>query len=272
MVSYETKIRTAARYVKKHLTNTPRAAIVLGSGLGTLVQPDNAKSIAYKNIPYFPQTTVPGHEGKLIIGELAGHAVLVLRGRKHYYEVADKPHGMRAVVFSVHVLAELGIPYFIATNAAGGLNTSFAVGDVMLISSHISFLPNPLMGRQLSDVAERFVPLHDAYDEQLRSFARGKGVREGVYLALSGPSYETPAECLAYRKLGADAVGMSTVPEIIAARSRGMTCFAFSLITNKIAKNGMNNTSHDEVKAVLASEHTRKHAEAVLLCVLKRIA
>lgn len=275
MKDYEKKVQEAVDFLKDKVENV-EFAIVLGSGLGDLAKEiQNAQEIDYKDIPNFPQVGVEGHEGKLIIGELEGVKIIALKGRKHYYEVADQPFGILQVVFPVHVLASLGIKNYFVTNAAGGLNPAYKVGDIMIIKSHFSFIPNPLLGRKMDfqtiDQKEilRFQPMNNAYDEKLRELLASsdfkENVHEGVYVAVTGPTYETEAEAIALRDgIKADATGMSTVPEVIVAKNRGMNCVGFSCITNVIAKDGTNATNHEEVKAILGSEDVRNKLVSVV--------
>ena len=279
--NYEDKVNESAIIIKHVLGffnrgswQPPEFGIVLGSGLGDIANEiKGAKTIPYEHIPNFPRTTVQGHEGKLIYGNLEGVPVIGLKGRKHFYEAADEPfnNGMLQVLFPVHVLACLGVKNYFATNAAGGLNTEYNIGDIMIINSHINMIPNALLGRQHKfkrvngEDTWRFQPMNDAYDTQLTSLLCKAAyeicidTRIGNYLAVTGPTYETKSECLAFRDgLGADAVGMSTAPEVIAARNRGMKCVAFSCITNKIANDGTNATNHEEVKAILDSSEVRQ--------------
>ena len=260
---YVHQITGAVDFIRRQLPESfkPKVAIVLGSGLGELsrlIEP--VAEIPYTHIPLFPTPTVPGHEGKLIAGMLSGVPILGFKGRKHYYEVAHLFRPMNHVVFPVHVAANLGCKLYIATNAAGGLNPEFHIGDVMMLRSHISFfLPNPLLGPHHDfNGNEYFQPLADIYPEKLRKLFRGedKTIHEGVYAAVTGRTFETQAECLMLRTLGVDAVGMSTVPEIIVARNRGMATFATSIITNIIAADGTNATNHEEVTAILKSKQT----------------
>jgi purine-nucleoside phosphorylase len=271
--NYEKKVKQAADYIRKLLKNTPEFGIILGSGLGDLADSiNNPIIINYKDIPNFPTTAIPGHEGKLIIGELNGVSIIGLKGRKHYYEVADEPlnSGILQVIFPIHVLAELGVKNCFVTNAAGGLNSNYKVGDIMIIKSHINIIPNPLLGRYKifttinNKAVERFQPMSQAYNKELREllkkagFDNKKNIHEGTYLALTGPSYETEAECIAFRDgLKADAVGMSTAPEVIVAINRGMKVVGFSCITNVISKEGINATNHEEVKSILESEEVK---------------
>jgi purine-nucleoside phosphorylase len=268
--NYELKVSQASTYLDNVLgKRKPAFGLTLGSGLGDLANLIDEKiEIPYAEIPNFPTTTVLGHEGKIISGKLNGVELICLKGRKHYYEVADEPfnNGILKVVFPIHTLANLGVRNYFATNAAGGLNLNYHIGDLMLIKSHINMIPNPLLGRMKDfktidgNSIERFQPMNNAYDSKLgelfiKSSFGIEGIASGVYLALTGPSYETEGECLAFRDgLFADAVGMSTAPEVIVARNRGMNTLGLSCITNIIAQNGENATNHEEVKAILESE------------------
>lgn len=269
--NYEAKVAGAVDYIRDRLGNyKPVFGVVLGSGLGDLADSiEGARVIPYGEIPNFPTTTIPGHEGKLLIGRLGGVPVIGLKGRKHYYEVADEPfgNGILQAVFPVHVLAGLGVGNYFVTNASGGLNPDYKVGNIMVIHSHINLLPNPLLGRhhdfkRVNDGEKvwRFQPMNGAYDPSLRIMLRQAGsaherhVHEGVYLAVTGPTYETEGESVAFRDgLKADAVGMSTTAEVIVARNRGMRVVGMSCITNVIAADGTNATNHEEVKAILES-------------------
>lgn len=267
--NYEVKVAEAADYVRDKLgDHKPVFGVVLGSGLGDLADSiEGATVIPYGEIPNFPTTTVPGHEGKMLIGKLEGIPVIGLKGRKHYYEVADEPfnNGILQAVFPVHVLADLGVENYFVTNASGGLNEDYSVGDIMILRSHINLLPNPLLGRhhdfsRVDGAGQvwRFQPMNGAYDSELTEMLRKAGsaheghVHEGVYLAVTGPTYETEGESIAFRDgLKADTVGMSTTPEVIVAKNRGMKVVGMSCITNVIAADGTNATNHEEVKAIL---------------------
>lgn len=264
MDPYVKKIKEAAEYIRTKFpvpTFSPKVALTFGSGLRKLAQLIKpVATIPYSEIPHFPHPTVPDHEGTLLAGTLEGLPVLGFKGRKHYYEVADQPRAMDQVVFPVHVAANLGCKMYIATNAAGGLNPTFYIGSLMVIRSHISFfLPNPLLGKHhdFGDNLE-FQPLHAAYTKDLRDLFKSldPAIHEGVYCATTGKTYETQAESLLLRKLGADAVGMSTIPEIIVAHNRGMQTLGISIITNVISADGTNATSHEEVTAILNSQNT----------------
>ena len=258
---YVAQVNQAESFIRKKIGSknfSPNVALTLGSGLNKLADLiDPVVKIPYKDIPHFPISTVPGHEGTLIAGYLEGVPVLGLKGRKHYYEGADQRSPMDIVTFPVHVAANLGCKLYIATNAAGGLNPDFKVGDLMLITSHIGlFLPSPLTGPQHDfGTNDLFQPQSGEYDAALRKIFKrlDPTICEGVYVAVTGRAYETQAECLMLRKLGADAVGMSTVPEIIVATNRGMKTLGISMITNVIAKDGTNATNHEEVMKILNS-------------------
>ncbi len=226
----------------------PRVGIILGSGLGGLVDHiDKVAEIAYADIPGFPVSTVAGHKGKLIFGMLGGVKVVAMQGRFHYYE----GYTPLQVVLPVRVLKFLGIEYLFVSNASGGINPSFRVGDLMVITSHVNFIPNPLIGPNIEELGPRFPDMTDAYDPALIAKAEkvaselGISLRQGCYVGLTGPSYETPAEHRFYRSGGGDTIGMSTTPEVIAARHMGLTVFALSVITN-VAFTGEKAT-HEEV-------------------------
>ncbi len=242
--------QTAAAHLKKISPLRPALAIVLGSGFHhALTELRVAKKISYAKIPGFPKPTVSGHAGELYFGHLGQTPVLVLSGRAHFYE----GHEMERVTFATRTLAAFGITDLLLTNAAGGLNKKFRAGDFMALTDHINFMgTNPLRGPHQKDLP-RFVDLTKTYDQKLREhlFKAGKNARlklqRGVYLAVSGPTYETPAEIRAFAKLGADAVGMSTVPEAIVARQCGLRVAGISCITNLAAGISKENLSHAEV-------------------------
>jgi len=240
----------AARVINGVAKLRPTLAIVLGSGFhGLTSRLDVQARVPYAKIPGFPQPGVPGHSGELLLGILKGTPVAVLSGRAHYYE----GHDLATIAFGVRTMVASGITDLLLTNAAGGINKRFRPGDLMLLTDHINFMGvNPLRGPNLPG-RERFIDLTQAYDPELGSLmkaaARRVGVklRSGVYLAVSGPSYETPAEIRAFGRLGADAVGMSTVPETIVARQCGLRVAALSCITNLAAGVSPNPLSHAEV-------------------------
>ena len=248
-------IGEAADFLRGLVGPVPRVGIVLGSGLGRLAaRLEGARRIPYAEIPHFPATTVQGHQGELVCGTLGGKRLLVQSGRFHLYE----GHSAETVVMPVRVMAELGVGTLILTNAAGGVRRTFSRGALMMIADHVNLtFRNPLIGPVLSG-EERFPDMSEPYDAGLRSLARevarerGIALEEGVYLQLLGPTYETPAEVRMAERLGADAVGMSTAVEVIAARARGLRCLAFSTITNAAAGITGERLSHTEVMEVAA--------------------
>lgn len=232
----------------------PEIGMILGSGLGALAdQIADADYIPYPELPGWPVSTVQGHQGKLVIGELEGKNVLVMQGRAHYYEGYDMP----LVGLPIRVMKRLGIETFVVTNAAGAVNPAFEPGDLMLITDHINLIgmagQNPLRGPNLEEFGPRFPDMSRVYDRELQDLARevGKenqlGLREGVYICLAGPSFETPADLRFLRGVGVDAVGMSTVPEATVARHSGMRVIGVSGISNKANLDGNTETTHEEV-------------------------
>lgn len=264
-VSSKATPHAAANRLKEISPLRPKLAIVLGSGFHhALTELRVAKRISYAKIPGFPQPTVNGHAGELYFGHLGQTPVLVLSGRAHYYE----GHEMERVTFAVRALAEFGITDLLLTNAAGGINKKFHAGDFMALTDHINFMgANPLRGPAIKGLP-RFVDLTEAYDKELRELLLKAGencnlkLRRGVYLAVSGPSYETPAEIRAFATLGADAVGMSTVPEAIAARQCGLNVAAVSCVTNLAAGISKGNLSHAEV--LETAERVKKSGAALI--------
>ena len=229
----------SADVIRQRTLHRPRIGLILGSGLGSLAdEVAEASTIPFAEVPHFPQATVEGHSGRLVIGRLAGKTVLVMQGRIHYYE----GYTMEEVVLPVRVMQALGVKTLIVTNAAGGLNPAFRAGDLMLITDHIGLAAlaghNPLLGPNDPALGPRFVNMTAAYDPALRALAlrvaQGMGLtlHQGVYVGLAGPAFETPAEVRFLRAIGGDAVGMSTVPEVIAARHGGMRVLGLSGITN----------------------------------------
>ncbi|KAF7699103.1 purine nucleoside phosphorylase 6 [Silurus meridionalis] len=236
----------------------PKVAIICGSGLGGLSDLLNNRTVfPYKDIPHFPHSTVEGHAGQLVFGELKGKQCVCMQGRFHFYEGYDTA----MVTYPVRVFFLLGVKTLIVTNAAGGLNSNFKVGDIMMIKDHINFPgfagQNPLCGHNDERFGKRFPCMSDAYDKDLVQLARqiaeeqdcAKFLQQGVYCMLAGPTYETIAECKMLQLLGADAVGMSTVPEVLVARHCGLRVFGLSLITNKVVSNYSSEecTNHEEV-------------------------
>lgn len=232
---YYREIDRATELIRSRDSRTPELGIILGSGLGKLAESiENQTVIPYRDIPGFPISTVIGHKGELIIGELCGKTVVAMRGRFHYYE----GYTMRQITLPERVMSQLGAKYLFVSNAAGGLNTGYEVGDLMLITDHIAFTPNPLVGPNLDKFGPRFPDMSEPYSIELGKIAiacakkLGIGLKKGVYIGDTGPSYETPAECRCFSLMGADAVGMSTVPEVIVAKHCGMQVMGISVITN----------------------------------------
>jgi purine-nucleoside phosphorylase len=231
------RIMTAADYVASRLNgHKPMVGIVLGSGLGKLAEKiEDKRVIPYKEIPGFPVSTAIGHKGNFIAGYLGGKPVIAMQGRFHYYE----GYTMELVTLPIRVMKVLGIQYLFVSNAAGGVNFDFKVGDLMVITDHISHLPNPLIGPNMPEFGPRFPDMTRPYDLELRKKAfeiaaeLGITLKQGVYFAGTGPSYETPAEYKYFRLIGGDAVGMSTIPEVIVARHSDIPVFGMSVITNE---------------------------------------
>jgi purine-nucleoside phosphorylase len=245
------RVEEAAAAIRAVCGQLPAAAIVLGSGLGDFADTlQEAMATNYTAIPHWPASKVVGHAGRLVIGNVAGKRIAALAGRVHFYE----GHDLATVAFPTRVMGRLGVKQVILTNAAGGINTSFAQGALMIIDDHINMLgSNPLMGPNDDRFGVRFPDMSEVYSRRLRAIAddasraRGVAVSHGIYVAVHGPSYETPAEIRAFRALGADAVGMSTVPEAIAARHMGMDVLGISCITNMAAGVLPQPLVHDDV-------------------------
>lgn len=246
------KINQTAEFLRTKIAAVPQTAIILGTGLGALVDHiDNKQYIAYNEIPNFPVSTVEGHSGNLIFGTLDGVPVIAMQGRFHYYEGYD----MKEVTFPVRVFQALGVKRLFVSNAAGGMNKEFKVGDVMMITDHINLFPeNPLRGRNYNELGPRFPAMTEAYSHRLCEaavkIANQKGIRlmRGVYVGTPGPTFETPAEYEYFRIIGGDAVGMSTVPEVIVANHAGMEVFGISVITDLGGKDITDVPSHEEVQ------------------------
>lgn len=263
------QLNEAVKYLKKEYKQVPQVGIVLGSGLGNFIEEiDVEKEIAYEDIPNFPVATVAGHKGKLIFGKLAGKNVVCMAGRFHYYE----GYSAQEVVFPIRVIGQLGIELLMLSNAAGGVNPSFNVGDIMIISDHIGIdMTNPLIGRNVDELGTRFPDMSEPYKKTFiqqgkRAAAKlGIEVREGVYFGVTGPTYETKAEYRMIHVLGGDAVGMSTVQECIAANHMGLPVFAVSVITDLGLREDHSAITHEEVL------HYAKAAEPRLASLFKEI-
>lgn len=245
------KIKDAVAYIQEFITETPEYAIVLGSGLGKLQDEVQDKIIIdYKNIPHFPQSTVVGHSGKLIFGKIEGKSVLMMAGRFHYYE----GYSMDVVTFPIRVFKGLGIDKLLLSNASGGVNPSYEVGDAVVVTDHINMFPeHPLRGKNHDELGPRFVDMSEPYDRKMIDHVvkygaeKGIEVKKGIYLGLQGPTFETPAEYGMVRILGADCVGMSTVPEVIVAKHQGMRVFCISVITDLGGPEIAFSVSHEDV-------------------------
>lgn len=247
------KIKQTAEFLRSRVGGEmPKVAVILGTGLGSLVDHiDEKLYIPYSEIPNFPVSTVQGHSGNLIFGTMGGKRVMAMQGRFHYYEGYD----MKTVTFPVRVMKELGVETLFVSNAAGGMNKEFVVGDVMIITDHINLFPeNPLRGKNYNELGPRFPAMTEAYDENLiaiaDSIAAEKGLRlmHGVYVGTPGPTFETRAEYEYFRVIGGDAVGMSTVPEVIVANHASMKVFGISVITDLGGKEIKEVPSHEEVQ------------------------
>ena len=244
-------IQETASWIKERMTSSPKTAIVLGTGLGQLAtEITDRTEIPYSEIPNFPVSTVEGHSGKLIFGKLGGVDIMAMQGRFHYYE----GYTMKEVTFPVRVMYELGIKTLFVSNAAGGMNPAFKIGDIMVITDHINFFPeHPLRGKNFP-TGPRFPDMHEPYDRKLielaSKIAREKDIRlqYGVYLGVQGPTFETPAEYKMYRIMGGDTVGMSTVPEVIVANHCGIRVFGVSVVTDLVGFDNPVEVSHEEVQ------------------------
>lgn len=268
----------AADYIRSQSRHHPQVGVILGSGLNPLAKAvQTADLIPYGDIPHFPRPTVKGHAGRLVLGQLSGRTVMIMQGRVHFYE----GYPIQQVVFPVRVMQVMGIRTLIVTNAAGGINPAFHAGDLMLISDHINLIgmagANPLFGPNDPTLGPRFPEMSQAYDPRLRTIAREVAqeqkipLQEGVYVSLSGPSFETPADIRFLRMIGADAVGMSTVPEVIVARHGGMQVLGVSGITNLALTEPTpgQEASHEEVLA--AGQQIVPRLTALMLGTLARL-
>lgn len=263
------KIKETALFLSERVNNMPKTAIILGSGLGALVDHiDNKTVIPYSQIPNMPVSTVQGHSGNLIFGDLNGKRVIAMQGRFHYYEGYD----MKTVTFPVRVFRALGVDTLYVSNAAGGMNKDFRVGDIMTITDQINLFPeNPLRGKNYEELGPRFPAMTEAYDHELirkaDDIAKRLGIRlmHGVYVGTTGPTFETPAEYEYFRVIGGDAVGMSTVPEVIVARHAGMRVYGISVITDLGGKDVRQVPTHEEVQ--MAAEN----AQPKMLAIIKEL-
>lgn len=245
------KIQETANFLRSKMHTQPETAIILGTGLGSLVHEiTDAYEISYKDIPNFPISTVEGHSGKLIFGKLGNKDIMAMQGRFHFYE----GYSMQEVTFPVRVMRELGIKTLFVSNAAGGMNPDFSIGDLMIITDHINFFPeHPLRGKNI-EYGPRFPDMSEAYSKELINKAlqiaeeKGINVQQGIYIGTQGPTFETPAEYKMFHILGADAVGMSTIPEVIVANHCGIKVFGISVITDLGVEGKIVEVSHEEVQ------------------------
>ena len=268
------QILQTAAFIRERIGNfIPEAGIILGTGLGGFADKIAAKVIIpYEEIPGFPRSTVQGHAGRMIFGEIEGRRVVAMQGRFHYYE----GYSMKEVTFPVRVMHALGVKTLFVSNAAGGVNTNYLVGDLMIIRDHINLFPeHPLRGKNIDELGPRFPGMAEAYSKRLIQLAEEAGkklnipLQKGVYAGLQGPSFETPAEYNWIRVIGGDAVGMSTVPEVIVARHMNMECFGMSVITNSTASEELIKTNHAEVQDV--GNHAQPRMGAIFKEIISKL-
>ena len=245
------KIKNTASFIRNKIDDQPEIGIILGTGLGGMVKDIDIKtSIDYENIPDFPVSTVDGHHGRLIFGELGGKKIIAMQGRFHFYE----GYSMQEVTYPVRVMKLLGIKNLIVSNASGGVNPDYEVGDIMLINDHINLLPNPLIGKNIDELGPRILDMSELYDADLLQMAEQIAqeenikIQKGCYVATSGPTLETPKEYQYFRIIGGDTVGMSTVPEVIVAHHMSVPVFAVSVITDLGVPGKIEKISHDIVQ------------------------
>ncbi|MBI5541185.1 MAG: purine-nucleoside phosphorylase [Bacteroidia bacterium] len=262
------KINQSAQFIQGKVDSIPEVGIILGTGLGGLVREiEISYVLEYQNIPNFPVSTVEGHQGKLIFGTLSGKKVVAMQGRFHYYE----GYNMQEVTFPVRVMKKLGIKNLIVSNASGGVNPDFEIGDLMIINDHINLIPNPLIGKHNPEFGARFPDMSETYDLNLIAKAEAIAkrnnikVQKGVYTGVTGPTLETLAEYKYFRVIGSDAVGMSTVPEVIVAHQMGIPCFAISIITDLGVPGKIVKVTHADVQNVA------EKAEPLMTLIIKEL-
>ncbi len=254
-------IKQTADYIASKVSNMPQTAIILGTGLGELVNHINISTVLpYEEIPNFPVSTVEGHSGKLIFGTLGNKLIMAMQGRFHFYE----GYSMQQVTFPIRVMKALGIKTLFVSNASGGMNPNFKIGDLMIITDHINLFPeHPLRGKNYNELGPRFPEMSEAYSHKLineaKQIAKENNIRvvEGVYVGTQGPTFETPAEYRYFHRIGGDAVGMSTVPEVIVARHGGIEVFGISVITDLGVEGIVEKVSHEEVQKAAAEAEPR---------------
>ncbi|SDC96381.1 purine-nucleoside phosphorylase [Williamwhitmania taraxaci] len=257
------QIKETASFIKGRVTIEPEVGIILGTGLGGLVKDITEQQVLeYKDIPNFPVSTVEGHSGRLIFGMLGGKKVVAMQGRFHFYEGYD----MSQVTFPVRVMKLLGIKRLFVSNASGGMNPEFEIGELMIINDHINLIPNALLGPNLAEFGPRFPDMSVPYDKDMIALAKKVGIKlgyklsEGCYVSTTGPTFETPKEYQYFRIIGGDAVGMSTTPEVIVARHMGIPVFAMSIITDLGVPGKIVEVSHEEVQRVGAASEQKMTA------------
>jgi purine-nucleoside phosphorylase len=268
------RIEESARAIRAAITETPRVAIVLGSGLGHLTRlVASPEIVPYADIPHFPRPTVEGHEGNLVVGQLGGTLVAMLQGRVHYYE----GHDLGTVTFPIRVLSQLGVSTLILTAATGGIREDLRKGDLVCLSDHLNLLgANPLRGPNDDRLGKRFTDMTAVYSKDLQEIAQDEAkdlaivLKSGVYCALPGPSYETPAEIRMLRTLGADVVGMSTVPEAIVARHSGLDVLAFAMVTNAAA--GVTGETIDHAEVIEVADQAGQRLGQIIARVVGRLS
>lgn len=251
---FQANLKEAADFIRTRIDTKPKIGIILGTGLGSLVDGIELEAeVGYEDIPHFPVSTVESHAGKLLFGTLKGKDVVCMQGRFHYYE----GYSFKQIVFPVRVMGQLGIETLVVSNASGGMNPNFACGDIMLIKDHINFFPgNPLIGPNDNKLGPRFPDMYEVYNHDYLQLAKDVALeqnlrlQEGIYIGVTGPTLETAAEYRFFRRTGADAVGMSTIPEVIAAHHQGNKILAFSIITDMGLPDNMHPISIEEVIAI----------------------
>ena len=261
-------IKNTANFIKEKTNFSPEVGIILGTGLGGLVSEIEIQhSLPYNEIPNFPVSTVEGHSGRLIFGTLGGKNVIAMQGRFHFYE----GYSIEKVIFPVHVMKFLGIKNLIVSNASGGVNPDYEVGDLMILEDHICLIPNPLVGPNLDELGPRFPDMSETYNKDMIRMAEQISsennipVQKGVYVALTGPTLETPAEYKYMRIIGGDTVGMSTAPEVIVAHHMNIPCFAMSVITDLGVPGKIQKVTHEEIQKV------SEVAEPKLTLIIKKL-
>ena len=253
-------IKNTASFIQNKTNFIPEVGIILGTGLGGLVKDIEIEhTLDYEDIPDFPVSTVEGHHGRLIFGQLGGKKIVAMQGRFHYYE----GYSMQEVTFPVRVMKILGIKTLLVSNASGGVNPDYEIGDLMILDDHINLIPNPLIGKNVDDLGPRFPDMSEPYDHILIEKAKrivkknSLKVQVGCYVATTGPTFETPKEYQYFRIIGGDTVGMSTVPEVIVARQMGIPCFAISIITDLGVPGKIVQVTHEEVQKVAAKAESK---------------